>query len=59
MWVKKSLIPNVREENIIVPTLEIKNIGEEVEQVQDALIASSSFNAPESFKSLTVFAPSG
>ena len=54
-----SLIPNARELNIIKPTLDIKNIGEEVEQKVDALTASKSFIAPHSFKSLTVFAPNG
>ena len=45
--------------NIMVPTLLTKNIGDEVEQKQDALMASLSPIAPFSLRSQTIFAPIG
>ena len=45
--------------NIKLPTLLIKNIGEEVEQSALALTLSLSEISPFSFKSQTIFAPTG
>jgi hypothetical protein len=45
--------------NIILPTAEIINIGEEVEHRQDALTLSVEEIIFFSLKSLTIFAPTG
>ena len=56
---KNNKIPKTGEENIIFPTLPIKNIGDEVEPRVDALTLSSSLIIPFSLKSATSFAPIG
>ena len=56
---KNKIRPNFALENIMLPTEEIKNIGDDDEQNALALTASASPIKFFSFKSATVFAPTG
>ena len=56
---KNKISPNLAFKNIMLPTEEIKNIGDDDEQNALALTASASPIKFFSFKSATVFAPTG
>ena len=56
---KNKIRPSLMLLNIKPPTLPIKNIGEEVEQSALALTLSLSEITPFSFRSQTIFAPTG